>query len=257
MRQNCQRFDGSSASSALEGRYRIGRATGLCILSLAVVLIGCGGGARGGRDSTLATWPEWQRIEATHPPSAWQIEEASPAFDAWEASVVVTQLSFSRDATTIRFDSADGDSLEVRLAALPVERFEPSMVEGDTVQVALIRREGFEGVAQGLTVFDRAGRLLFLYDDGGYGAAYYDEGARAGLTVERALRGIGSSDEWQSLEVMFQLGGDSILLAEGRSGRLDDTGLVVTVVVSREWTGPPMTDIDLSPLAYLVFRTDG
>lgn len=70
---------------------------------------------------------------------------------------------------------------------------------GDAVRLVLIRREGFEGVAQGLTVYDRAGGLLLLYDDGGYGAA----------------------------------------------------------VVSREWTGPPMTDVDLSPLAYLVFRTDG
>ena len=233
------------------------RAAGPCILSLAMVLTGCRGGEDFGRDSTSAAWPEWQRIEAGQPPPAWQVEEVSLAFDAWEASAVVTQLSFTQNATTIRFDSGDGDSLDVRLAALPFERFVPSMIEGDTVRVVLIRREGFEGVAQGLTVFDRAGRLLLLYDDGGYGAAYYDEGARAGLGVERALRGIGSREEWEARVVTFGLGSDSVVLAEGRSARLGDAGLVVKVVVSREWTGPPMTDVDLSPLAYLAFRTDG
>ena len=133
----------------------------------------------------------------------------------------------------------------------------PTLVEGDAVRVTLIRQQGFEGVAQGLTVLDGAGRLLLLYDDGGYGAAYHDEGARGGLTVERTFRGISSGDEWESLDVTFRLDGDTVVLAEGESARLGDTGLVVTVVVSREWTGPPMTDIDLSPLAYLVFRTDG
>lgn len=63
-------------------------ATGLRILSLAIILIGCRGGEGMGRDAAMATWPEWQRIEAAEPPSAWQVEEASVAFDAWEASAV-------------------------------------------------------------------------------------------------------------------------------------------------------------------------
>ena len=105
-------------------------------------------------------------------------------------------------------------------------------------------------------MFDRAGRLLLLYDDGGYGPAYYDDDARAGLTVGRALLETGSRDGWASLEVTFELDGDSVVLAEGRSARLGNTGLVVTVVVSRQWIGPPMTDVDLSPLAYLVFRNE-
>ena len=243
-------------NAALEGRYRIERPTGLCILSLAVLVTACRSGEGSSQDRLWADWPQWQRIEATQPPSAWQVEEASFAFDAWEASAVVTHLSATRDATTIRFDDGDGDVLEVRLAALPPERFQPALVEGDAVRFTLIRQQGFEGVAQGLAVFDGAGRLLLLYDDGGYGAAYHDEGARAGLTVERALRGLGSGDGWESLDVTFQLDGESVVLAEGQSARLGNTGLAVTVVVSREWTGQPVTDADLS-LAYLVFRTDG
>ncbi len=243
-------------NAALEGRYRIECPTGLCLLSLAVVLSACGSEGSG-QDRLSANWPQWQRIEATQPPSAWQVEEASFAFDAWEASAIVTQLLVTPEATTLRFDDGNGDALEVRLAALPSERFVPTLVEGDAVRVTLIRQQGFEGVAQGLTVFDGAGRLLLLYDDGGYGAAYHDESARAGLAVERTLRGVGSGDEWESLDVTFHLDGESVVLAEGQSDRLGDTGVVVTVVVSREWTGQPMTYVDLSPLAYLVFRADG
>jgi len=226
----------------------IERTVGLRLVCLAAFLMSCSGG-----DS--AQWPEWQRVEAVGLPSAWQVEEASPAFDAWEASAVVARLSLSPDATTIRFEDDGGQGAEVRLAALPSERFPPTVIEGDTVRVTLIRREGFEGVAQGLAMYDAAGRLLLLYDDGGYGAAFHEAGVRGGLTVERDLRGAGTREGWMTRDVAFGVDGQSLVLAEGRSARLGDSGLAVTVVVSREWTGPPMTDVDLTPLAYLVFRT--
>ena len=227
--------------------------TRLCLACLAVFLMA---GCRGGAD-TSTEWPEWQRIEAVAPPSAWRVEEASAAFDAWEASAFVAELTFAPDATTIRFADDGGREVEVRLTALPVERFPPAMVEGDAVRVVLIRRQGFEGVAQGLAVYDQADRLLLLYDDGGYGAAFYEADARGGLTVERDLSGADRREGWMSRDVTFEVEGQSLVLAEGRTAPLGNTGLAVTVVVSREWTGPPMTDADLSPLAYVVFRTGG
>lgn len=233
------------------------RPTGLWIIVLAALLTGCGGGASSNRADFSSTWPQWQQIEATQPPSAWQVEEASFAFDAWEALAVVTKLSAFDDATVIRFDDEAGNALEVRLAAIPSAPYVPTLAAGDTVRVLLIRREGFEGVAQGLTVSDRAGQLLLLYDDGGYGAAFYQDGARAGLGVEQASNAGGAGDKWATVDAKFQLDGDSIVLGEGQFGRLGGTGLVVMVVVSREWTGPPMTDVDPSILAYLVFRADG
>lgn len=234
----------------MERCVRAHRGIVMRVACLALLTMGCGSR---GTDSS-ATWPQWQLIEASEPPSGWQMEEASPAFDAWQAVVVVSRLSFSENATTIRF-AGGRDTLDVRLAALPFERFLPTMVEGDTVRIDLIRRQGFEGVAQGLGVYDQGGRLLLVYDDGGYGPAFYEAGARGGLSVERELRGTGRIGAWTSRDVTFEVDGDSFVLGEGRSALLGRTGLVVTVVVSQEWTGPPMTDVDLSPLAWLVYRT--
>jgi len=224
-------------------------------LTLALLLAACTSAGGSGQDRLTADWPEWQRIESGEPPSAWQVEEASFAFDAWETEAVVAELSTTGAATTIRSDDGEGDVLAVRLAALPSERFAPRLAEGDSVRFSLIRRLGFEGIAQGLTVRDAAGQLLLLYDDGGYGLAYYDEGPRDDIGVSRSLRGAGAGDEWESAEVTFQFEGESVVSAEGESVRLGRSGFVVSVVVSREWTGEPVTDLDLSPLAYLVFRT--
>ena len=224
---------------------------------LPAMVTGCSGGANNVGAEISSTWPEWQRVEASEPPLAWRVEEASPAFDAWEALAVVSELTAHDDVTLIRFEDGVGDSLEVRLAAIPSAPAVPTLSAGDTVRVTLIRREGFEGVAQGVTVYDQADRLLLLYDDGGYGAAFYDDGARAGLGVERTSSVSGAGEGWAALDVTFKLDSDSVVLSEGQPGRLGDTDLVVTVVVSREWIGPPMTDVDLSPLAYLVFRSGG
>jgi len=221
---------------------------------LLLAAAGCSDGQ--GQDRLSANWPEWQRIETGDLPAGWQFEEASPAFDAWIADVVVTQLATTDEATTIRFEDDEGRALTARLAALPVERFPPVLTQGDAVQVRVILAQGFEGVAKGLTVFDEAGRLLLLYDDGGYGSAFFTDEARAGLGVERSLQGTGSGNDWESADVTFRLGGESLVLGEGQSGRLGRSGLVVSVVVSQEWTGEPVTDADLSPLAYLVFRAD-
>ena len=223
------------------------------VLLLAVV--SCGDGL--GQDRLAANWPDWQRIETGDLPAGWQFEEASPAFDAWIADVVVTQLATTDEATTVRFEDGEGGVLTVRLAALPVERFSPVLTRGDDVQVRVILAQGFEGVAKGLTVFDEAGRLLLLYDDGGYGSAFFTDESRAGLGVERSLRGTGSGNDWEPVDVTFRLDGESLVLAERQSGRLGQGGLVVSVVVSQEWTGELVTDADLSPLAYLVFRADG
>jgi hypothetical protein len=35
---------------------------------------------------------------------------------------------------------------------------------------------------------------------------------------------------------------------------LGETGLAISVIVSREWTGEMVIDADLSPLAYLISR---
>ncbi|NNF27042.1 MAG: hypothetical protein HKN73_07480 [Gemmatimonadetes bacterium] len=158
------------------------------------------------------------------------------------------------DATVMVFEDRGGEALELRLPAIPTARFEPTLRVDDTVRVSLIRREGFEGVAQGMTVFDRAGRLLFLYDDGGYGAAFFGDEPRAGLAVDRGPPASGRGEGWATVEVLFRLGADTVVVSEGQHARLGRTDLVVGVVVSREWTGPPATDVDLSPLAYLAFR---
>lgn len=226
----------------------------LQVLALAVLLTVCSPEEGRSQNRLAAGWPRWQRIEASPLPPAWQVEEASVAFDAWEASAVVAAVSTTDDATTIRFDDGDGGVLDIRLAALPSRLYTPALAEGDSVRISLIRRLGFEGVAQGLVVLDGSGQLLLLYDDGGYGAAFYNDGARAGLSVARSLRGTSSGDDWESADVTFQLQGESVVCAEGDSARLGESGLAVTVVVSREWTGQPVTDADPSPLAYLVFR---
>jgi hypothetical protein len=243
-------------NTALDGRSRVARPPllGLTLSAMVALAAACMPDAGGGQDRLSTGWPDWQRIEANEPPATWQIEEASFAFDAWEASVVVTELAASTDATTIQVDDGDGGVLDVRLARLPSGALEPSLEEGDAVRVQLIRRQGFEGVAQGLAVRDGEGRLLLLYDDGGYGPAFYEDGARGGVAVNRSLLGPSSGDEWESRDVTFELEGESLVLAEGESARLGDTGLAVSVVVSREWTGEPPTDIDLTPLAYLIFR---
>ncbi len=168
---------------------------------------------------------------------------------------MVTGLSTTNDATTVRFDDGDGGVLDIRLAAVPSGPLAPALTEGDTVRLTLIRRQGFEGVAQCLVVRDEDGRLRLLYDDGGYGPAFYEDGARDGVEIRRLLRGTGSGDDWESPDVTFRLEDESVVLSEGESARLGETGLAVALVVSREWTGEMVTDADLSPLAYVIFRT--
>lgn len=230
----------------------INRVCHALLVLLPAFLSGCGGGV-----DDLSAWPQWQRLESNLLPSAWRVEEASVAFDAWEALVVVTHLATSDEATVIRFDDGAGDTLAVRMPAMPSRLPAPELTAGDTVRLTLNHRQGFEGVAQGLTILDQAGRLLLLYDDGGYGPAFYDDAARAGLSVERTPARRGAADSWAIHEVKFQLDGHDVVLREGESGRLGESGLVVTVVVAREWTGPPMTDVDLTPLAYVLYRAVG
>ena len=221
------------------------------VIAAAIPFGACDSGDVGGQDPFAVGQPQWQRIESSEPPAAWRVEEASISFDAWETSAVVTGLSSTDAAAAIRFDDGDGGVLDVRLASLTSGPFEPAVAEGDSVHVALIRQEGFEGVARGLVIRDRGGRLLLLYDDGGYGNALHDEGARGGVDVTRSLRGPGSGGGWESRPVTFRLGRESVVCAEGESARL--SSLSVAVVVSREWAGEAPTDVDVSPLAYLIF----
>ena len=204
-------------------------------------------------DRLSSDWPDWQRIEATELPEAWQLEEASVAFDAWEAAVVITELSTDSDATTIGFEDADGNAVQVRIAQVPT-RPQPDVAVGEPVRVQLIHRQGFEGIARGLAVRDDDGGVLLLYDDGGYGPAFYEDGARAGVSVTRSLRGPDSGNSWESPDVTFGLAGESVTVEEGETVRLGESGLGVSVVVSREWTGSPPTDVDITPLAYLIYR---
>ncbi|NNF29090.1 MAG: hypothetical protein HKN73_17835 [Gemmatimonadetes bacterium] len=236
------------------GRVRMGVQSVTCFLLVATVQAGCTGGGGGDGTNLTSALPTWQRIEATQPPPSWRVEEASPAFDAWEAEAIVLRIAALGDATVMGFEDLHGEALELRLPAIPTARFEPTLRVDDTVRVVLTRWEGFEGVAQGLAVFDRVGRLLFLYDDGGYGAAFHDAEARAGLSVERMSPTDRRGEGWATVDVAFRLAGESVLVAEGRYARLGQTDLIVGVEVSREWIGPPATDMDLNPLAYLAFR---
>lgn len=224
-------------------------------LALVVALTACVGEEGRSQDRLSAGWPQWQRIEASQPPTAWQVEEASFFFDAWEASAVVVELSTTGDATTIGLDDGAGGVLDVRIAALPSGSMAPVLAEGDVVHVSLIRRQGFEGIAQGLVLRSDDDQLLLLYDDGGYGAALSGEGVLGEVGVSRSLRGTRSGGDWESRDVTFEIGGASFNCAEGGSVRLGMTDLAVKVIVSREWTGEPVTDADLTPLAYLVVRT--
>lgn len=246
----------TSSPSATEGSRRSGGGGAahvlLRVLLFVVFLTGCDGG---GADSS-SEWPEWQLLETTGLPSSWRMEEASPAFDSWNATVIVTRLSAGVAATEVQFEG-EGGTLDVRLAAFPAGSPHPSLSVGDTVRLTLIRRVGFEGVAHGLTLLDSSGQLLLLYDDGGYGPAYFDSVGRGGVHVERSPDQGGSSETWAAVPVTFGVGGDSVLVAEGEFDRLRESDLVVAVVVSREWMGPVMTDVDLTPLAYLVYRPSG
>jgi hypothetical protein len=223
-------------------------------LALTVVVSACGPEGGLGQNRLSTGWPQWQRIVVAEPPAAWRVEEASVTFDAWEASAVVTERSTTDVATTIRFDDGEGGVVDIRLAALPPGGPEPALAVGDDVRVSLIRQQGFEGIAQGLVVRDRDDGLLLLYDDGGYGSAFHADDARGGVGVRRALSGTGSGDDWVSHDVTFELDGETVICREGEAVILGASGLAVAVVISREWTGEPVTDVDLSPLAYLIFR---
>jgi len=205
------------------------------------------------RDRLSRDWPDWQRIETTELPEAWRLEQASVAFDAWEATVAITEISTDADATTIGFGDADGNSVQVRIARLPA-RPERDLAEGDRVRMQLIHRQGFEGVARGLAVRGHDGRVLLLFDDGGYGPAFYEDGVRGGVSVTRSLRGPNTGNSWESPDVTFQMVNQSLTIEEGETARLGDSGLAASVVVSREWTGAPPTDVDIAPLAYLIYR---
>ncbi len=230
--------------------FRLSLPVAVCI----VVTAGCSSGGDFGRDRLSSDWPRWQLIEVDAPPEAWRVEEASVVFDAWETTAVVTELSIQTGATEISFQDADGNALDVRLAPLRPGRLELSLARGDAVRVQLIHHQGFEGVSRGLAVRNGEGRLLLLYDDGGYGPAFYEDGAREGISVTRSLRGSDTGNAWEPRPVTFELAGEAVTLEEGETSRLGGWGLAVSVVVSREWTGSPPTDVDLTPLAYLIYR---
>jgi hypothetical protein len=221
--------------------------------ALIVLLSACRADLGDRLDPFTAGWPDWQRIETGELPEAWRLTEASYAFDAWEAVAIVARLSTTGGVSSLRFENPEG-SLDLRMPALPSEGLAPDLREGDTVRVNLVTRLGFEGVAQGLTLRTIDDRLQLLYDDGGYGSAFHTPEERLGLEVERSLRGIGTGSDWEEQEVTFRLEGAAVTLDEGQVARLGRTGLAVKLIVSREWTGELVTDIDLSPLAYLVVR---
>ena len=102
-------------NTALDGRSRVARPPllGLTLSAMVALAAACMPDAGGGQDRLSTDWPDWQRIEANEPPATWQIEEASFAFDAWEASVVVTELAASTDATTIQVDDGEIHSFEI------------------------------------------------------------------------------------------------------------------------------------------------
>ena len=64
--------------AALERHYRE-RLACLRVLTLAVLLTVCSPEEGRSQDRLSAGWPQWQRIEASQLPPAWQVEEASLA----------------------------------------------------------------------------------------------------------------------------------------------------------------------------------
>jgi len=224
------------------------------VVTGALILAACGPDGGLGQDRLTSQWPTWQLIATTELPGAWRVEEASPAFDAWEATVVVRAIE-ATSTTLFTLVGLDGARLDVRTAPLPDGSPTLSVAVGDSVVARVVERQGFEGVARVLALLTSDYDLLFLYDDGGYGPGVESTEARFGVEVARELMGSGTGDSWERRDVTFVLGPDSVVLTEGASGRIGRSGLAASVVMSREWTGEPPTDIDLTPLAYMLFRT--
>lgn len=220
----------------------------------ALILAACGPGGSLGQDRLTSDWPTWQLIATSELPGAWRIEDASPAFDAWEARVVVRAVE-TTNTTVFTFAGPDGATLDVRTAAVPEGSLTPSIAVGDSLVARVIERQGFEGVARALALLTSNYDLVFLYDDGGYGPGVESTESRFGVEVARELMGSGTGDSWERRDVAFTFSTDSVVLAEGDTGRIGSSGLAASVVMSREWTGDPPTDIDLTPLAYMIFRT--
>jgi len=206
-----------------------------------------------GQDPIVSGAPQWPRLDTSDSiPEAWRFEEASPAFDLWSSEVSVTSLERWGRGSRLGLEDAQGRTVEVLLPTLPVERL--VLAVGARVRADLLTRIGFEGVARGFSLRDEGGRLLILYDDGGYGPAYQNAAERSGLEVSRELQGPDGDGRWEPRDVRFSVDGHAALVSEGESGVLGESGLEARVVVSREWRGEPPTDLDLTPLAFLVYR---
>lgn len=219
-----------------------------------LTLAACGPDGGLGQDRLTSEWPTWPLIATTDLPASWRFEEASPAFDAWEAEVGVRAIE-TAETTTFSFADTSGTTLEVRTAAVTRGSLTPSVSVGDSVVARLVEWQGFEGVARALFLMTADHDLLFLYDDGGYGPGVESTESRFGIEVVRTLTGPRAGASWERRDVTFRWGTDSAVLAEGETGRIGDSDLAASVVISREWTGEPPTDVDITPLAYLLFRT--
>lgn len=219
-----------------------------------LTLAACGADGGLGQDRLTSEWPTWPLITTTELPASWRFEEASPAFDAWEAEVVVRAIE-TAETTTFSFVDADGATLDARTAAVLRGSLTPSVSVGDSLIVRLVEWQGFEGVARALFLLTSDYDLLFLYDDGGYGPAVAPTESRFGVEVVRTLTGPRTAANLERRDVTFGWGADSVVLSEGETGRIGGSELAASVVVSREWTGEPPTDVDLTPLAYILFRT--
>ena len=220
-----------------------------------LTLAACGPDGGLGQDRLTSEWPTWQLIVTTELPETWRFEEASPAFDAWEAEVVVQAIETAETTTVFSFADHEGTTLDVRTAAVPGGALAPSVSVGDSLIARLVEWQGFEGVARALFLLTSDYDLLFLYDDGGYGPGVQSAESRFDVEIVRALTGSRTGASWERRDVTFARGADSVVLAEGETDRIGDSELAGSVVVSREWTGEPPTDVDLTPLAYLLFRT--
>jgi hypothetical protein len=232
------------------------------------------------QDPLTEGWPRWPRLVTSTPPEAWG-QGGAGGVAAWQATA---RLSAVEDATLadadvarrvveratgpavgasddgpafartlLRFEGEGGAVLVAAVPALPADGpFARALAAGQQVQVRLARRQGFGGAARGLTVRGADGRLLLLFDDGAYGAAFEGPGERDDITLERPEAP--GADAWVKVPVTFHRGADQARVEEGAPAALGRSGLAVLLVVSRQWTGPAVMDADTSPCAWVVYR---
>ncbi len=227
-----------------------------------------------------AEYPAWQRLLAEGLPDAWQTGESfarcwqgeaplqsvslfkvagpcyvlpardpAPAADASGTEAVPEDVApaTTPESLAVALLCFDVDAGPLRLL-LPAPDNLPEA--GVSYRLTVCERQGFGGRARGLILEDAAGQVL-LYDDGGYGPAFQSAPARRGLELGWAADGP-QREAWETPPVDFRLGDASLSLREGGCGDLGQQR--VQLLVARIWRGKPPTDVDLSPMAYLVTR---